>query len=322
MIKLILISFILLVSSLENRMIFPAIQTQTSKQGQTNDSTSQGVNQILEQTKALQNENKHEEALEILNTGLEKFPASAKILNEALQIYIALDRQEDALRLLDDHINAFPEKTQKKIRFAKQEILQPLIDSLLMEGKPENAFSYFKQLADAGYQRSHHLKHKDIYEPLRQHAGFEAVIEKISQNAGVGQPPQDFTVTLTSGSTFTLSEQKGKVILLDFWSTSCPPCIEEIPNIRTIYQKNKENGFDIISISLDENKQKLADFLSKQPMPWNTVFSGNGWDDDIAKLYEISSIPSVYLLDKKGILRYFDVRGNDLKTAVEKLLME
>ena len=69
-------------------------------------------NQTLEQAKALQKEDKHTEALTILNTGLDNFPTSTRILNEALQIYLALDRTVDALRLLDDRIKAYPEKTQ------------------------------------------------------------------------------------------------------------------------------------------------------------------------------------------------------------------
>ena len=57
-------------------------------------------------------------------------------------------------------------------------------------------------------------------------------------------------------------------------------------------------------------------------MPWKTVFSVQGWGDDVAELYEISWIPSIWLVDKKGILRYFDVRGNDLKTAIYELVAE
>jgi pentatricopeptide repeat protein len=277
---------------------------------------------ILERAAALRKDNKTEEALAVLREGMDQFPASARILNEALQIYMAEKRNDEALRLLDDRAKNFPEIVRKRIRSAKLSVLQSLIERLLEEGKTEKAFDYLQQMADAGYRGFHQLRHNALYEPLRRHAGFEEIMKRISENTGLDRPPRDFSVTLTSGGAYTLSARKGKVVLVDFWSTSCPPCIEELPNVRAIYQANKEKGFEVVSISLDDNKEKLEAFLADHPMPWNTVFSGKGWNDDTAKIYEISSIPSLWLVDKKGILRYFDVRGEDLKAAVEKLLRE
>jgi pentatricopeptide repeat protein len=277
---------------------------------------------ILERAAGLRKDNKTEEALAVLREGMDQFPASARILNEALQIYMAEKRNDEALRLLDDRAKNFPEIVRKRIRSAKLSVLQSLIERLLEEGKTEKAFDYLQQMADAGYRGFHQLRHNALYEPLRRHAGFEEIMKRISENTGLDRPPRDFSVTLTSGGAYTLSARKGKVVLVDFWSTSCPPCIEELPNVRAIYQANKEKGFEVVSISLDDNKEKLEAFLADHPMPWNTVFSGKGWNDDTAKIYEISSIPSLWLVDKKGILRYFDVRGEDLKAAVEKLLRE
>jgi len=296
------------------------IHEQTGKEQQA--TASQDEIRILDWARKLQKDNKIEEALAFLHKGMGQFPASAQILNEAFQIYLAEKRYDEALRLLDDRAKNFPEKTQKQIRFAKKTILESQIEPLLQEGKAEKAFNYLQQMADVGYRGFHQLRHNGVYEPLRRHAGFEEVMKKISENTGLGRPPRDFTVTLTSGSTYTLSAQKGKVVLVDFWSTSCPPCIEEFPNLRTIYQTNKEEGFEVISISLDDNKEKLDAFLAAHPMPWNTVFSGKGWNDDTVMLYGILSIPSPWLVDKKGALRYFDVRGKDLKAAVKKLLAE
>jgi peroxiredoxin len=310
----------LLVLAVTHGMNARLVQEQNSKQRQA--TASQDETRILERARELQKGNKIEEALALLYEGMDQFPASAQILNGALQIYLAERRYDEAFRLLDERAKNFTEKTQHQIHLAKQRVLQTLIEPLLEEGKDEKAFNYLKQMADSGYRGFHQLRHNPLYEPLRRHAGFEEVMKKISENTGLGRPPRDFTVTLTSGSTYALSAQKGKVVLVDFWSTSCPPCIEEFPNFRAIYQTNKKEGFEVISISLDDNKEKLDAFLATHPMPWDTVFSGKGWNDDTAKLYEISSIPSLWLVDKKGILRYFDVRGDELKTAIEKLLGE
>jgi peroxiredoxin len=284
--------------------------------------SSQAETRIVEQAKALRSDNKIEEALALLHDGMDRFPASAQILNEALELYLAENRNDEALQILDERATHFPEETQKRIRSAQRAILQPLIDTLLAEGDVEKAFEYLGQMADAGYRGFHQLRHKALYEPLRRHPGFEEVMKRISENTGLGRPARDFTVTMMNGGTYTLSEQKGKVVLVDFWSTDCGPCREELPNLRALYQANRVRGFELISISLDDKREKLDAFLAAHPMPWNSVFSGKGWKDDTAGLYEVSSIPSAWLVDKQGILRYFDVRGEDLKAAVAKLLAE
>jgi peroxiredoxin len=319
--KLTVTAFVtLLVLVVPHRMNVQLVQEQNSRQGQA--IASQDETQILERARKLKKDNKIEEAIALLYKGMEQFPASAQILNEALQIYLEEKRYDEAIRLLDERARNFQEKTQHQISIAKQQILLPLIEPLLEEGKTEKAFSYLQKMADSGYRGFHQFSNNPLYEPLRRHAGFEEVMKKISENSGLGKPALDFTVLLTSGSTYTLSAQKGKVVLVDFWSTSCPPCLIELTNISAIYQANKEKGFEVISISLDESKEKLDTFLTSYPMPWSTVFSGKGWNDDTAKLYEILSIPAQWLVDKKGVLRYFDVRGEDLKVAVEKLLKE
>ena len=296
------------------------VQEQNSRGGQ--DTAFQDETRILEQARKMKKDNKTKEALVLLYQGMDKFPASAQILNEALQIYLEEKRYDEAVKLLDERAKNFQKKAQHQILIAKQQILQPLIEPLLEEGKTEKAFSYLQKIADSGYRGFHQIMNNPLYEPLRRHAEFKEVIKKISENTGLDKPALDFTVSLTSGSTYTLSAQKGKVVLVDFWSTSCPPCIKELPNISAIYKANKERGFEVISISLDDSKEKLNAFLTAHPMPWNTVFSGKGWNDDTAKLYEILSIPAQWLVDRKGVLRYFDVRGDDLNTAVEKLLSE
>ncbi len=297
------------------------VQGQNGQQGQAT-AASPDETRILEQAKGLKKDKKTEHALALLRKGMDQFPTSKRILNEALMIYMADNRNDDALRLLNERAKNFPEETQKQIRVARLQIMLNLIEPLLEQGNAEKAFDYLRQMADAGYRGFHQLKHNPLYEPMRQHAGFDEVLKKISENTGLGRPPRDFTAALTNGDAYTLSARKDKVVIVDFWSTSCPPCIKELPNISAIYQANKDRGLEIISISLDDKKEKLDAFLATHPMPWYTVFSGKGWNDDAARLYEILSIPSLWLVDKKGVLRYFDVRGEDLTKAVEELLAE
>jgi len=278
--------------------------------------------QVVKRVKALKEEVKTEEALLLLKQAQKQFPHSFRVLGEKYMILRAESRYEECLQLIDENMSNFTGEEQKRLIYGKQIILLPLVQSELEAGHPEQAFSYFEELARAGYRGFHQLKHADIYKPLRQRKEFTDVMAIIARTTGIGARAKDFTTTLTDGSSFTLSEQTGKVIMIDFWSTSCPPCIEELPNVKALYAANRAKGFDILSISLDEDKKKLDAFLAENSMPWNTVFSGKGWSDDVAKLYKIDWIPSIWLVDKKGILRYFDVRGEDLKAAIAELVAD
>ncbi|MFC2163568.1 peroxiredoxin family protein [Acidobacteriota bacterium] len=284
--------------------------------------TFESEDQVVAQVSALKEAEKTEEALNLLSRAQKQFPNSFTILGEKFRILRAENRYKECLQMINENMSHFTEEKQKRLVYAKQLILLPIVQSELEVNNPDQAFIYLEEMANAGYRGFHQLKHSEVYEPLRQRKEFADVMKTIAQNTGIGSKPRDFTTTLTDGSPFTLSEQTGKVMMVDFWSTSCPPCVEELPNLRKIYAENKEKGFEIISISLDEDKEKLNAFLAENPMPWKTVFSGQGWGDDVAKLYEISWIPSIWLVDKTGTLRYFDVRGEDLKAAIDELVAE
>lgn len=89
-----------------------------------------------------------------------------------------------------------------------------------------------------------------------------------------------------------------------------------------LYKKYHDQGFEIISNNLDESREKFEVFLEKQPLPWKQVFSGKAWQDDLIALYEVESVPFLFLVDKKGIMRYFDVSGEQLAEAVKLLIQE
>ena len=139
---------------------------------------------------------------------------------------------------------------------------------------------------------------------------------------GVGEPAVEFEVTLLDGSPFVLSGQKGKVVLVDFWDVNCAPCRREMPNLKAIYQDFKDKGLEIVGISLDTDRTLLSDYVKQAALPWKLACSFEGWDDRTAALYGISGTPSTWLIDRRGIVRYCDLRGEELRRAVEALLNE
>ncbi len=137
-----------------------------------------------------------------------------------------------------------------------------------------------------------------------------------------GAAPILFTVNDLTGKPLTLADYKGKVVLVDFWATWCPPCREEIPNVVSAFEKFKGQGFEVVSISLDEEdgRAKLDAFIRKNKMNWRHVFDGKGWGAEVAKLYGIRAIPFMMLVGRDGKIAAVNVRGELLEPAIKAAL--
>ena len=134
----------------------------------------------------------------------------------------------------------------------------------------------------------------------------------------VGQPVS-LKFTSVDGKDIDLSKMQGKVVLIDFWATWCPPCRAEVPDVVAAYKKYHDKGFEIIGISLDQDKDALASFTKNNGMVWPQYFDGEGWDNKISKGFGINSIPAMWLVGKDGKLVTVDGR-EDLDGQVAKLL--
>ena len=132
----------------------------------------------------------------------------------------------------------------------------------------------------------------------------------------------DFSATDLDGKPISIEAYRGKVVLVDFWAVWCGPCIAEMPNVKKVYEKYKDKGFDIIGISLDTDGTRLRDFLKENDIPWRQVFSGEGWDSPVSRQYGIYSIPNMWLIDKEGKLISNSARGEKLESMVVKALNE
>ncbi len=141
-------------------------------------------------------------------------------------------------------------------------------------------------------------------------------------DALVGKKAIDFNVKDLNGDDLSLEKYRGNVILLDFWAVWCGPCIAEMPNVKQVYEKYKEANFQIIGISLDQSRDTLVGYLEKEGITWPQFFDGNGWQNQVAEMYGINSIPRMYLIDDEGVVRKANVRGQALEPAVAELIRE
>jgi thiol-disulfide isomerase/thioredoxin len=128
---------------------------------------------------------------------------------------------------------------------------------------------------------------------------------------------------LLNGQKFSTADWKGKVILVDFWATWCPPCRAELPALKKFYAEHHPKGLEVLGISSDREAADLRRFLEENPdMPWPQLFDAKagGWHP-LAEKFGIRGIPTVFIIDRQGVLR--TVQGREkYKELIPKLLEE
>jgi len=136
---------------------------------------------------------------------------------------------------------------------------------------------------------------------------------EIYESVAIGKPAPDFTSDAPDGSSVALSSHIGKgYLLLDFWASWCPPCRRENPLIVIEYNKYKDRGFDIFSVSLDRTKEAWLQGIEEDHLDWTHVSDLRYWHNEAAQLYGVRAIPSNFLIDKDGIIVAKNLSGEEL----------
>lgn len=132
----------------------------------------------------------------------------------------------------------------------------------------------------------------------------QVIMAKIygAKSAQVGTKAQDFSQKSTTGKDISLNLYQGKYVFLDFWASWCAPCRKEHPNLIKIYEQFKDKNFDMLSISLDSEKENWLNAISADKLTWTQISDLKGQQNDIAVKYGIQSIPTNFLIDPRGII--------------------
>jgi len=144
--------------------------------------------------------------------------------------------------------------------------------------------------------------------------------------AGAGMPSigavaPELSFNDPSGKKRSLSDLKGKYVLIDFWASWCGPCRRENPAVVALYNKYKNRGFEIFSVSLDKDKGKWTQAIAQDKLTWpNHVSDLKGWASDASKIYGVRSIPHTVLLDPDGVIIGSALRGPNLEAKLVEVL--
>lgn len=135
----------------------------------------------------------------------------------------------------------------------------------------------------------------------------------------IGSEAPDFTQLDVEGNEVKLSDLRGKVVLIDFWASWCGPCRRENPNVVRLYNEYKDQGFEILGVSLDRKKDRWLQAIEKDGLTWPQVSDLKGWQNEAAKMYQVSSIPHTVLLDAEGNILARGLRGAALESKLAEL---
>ena len=138
----------------------------------------------------------------------------------------------------------------------------------------------------------------------------------------LSKAPFELAFTAVDGREVDLKKLLGKVVLIDFWATWCGPCIQELPNVKKAFADYHDKGFEIVSVSLDDAKdrKKFIELVKAEGVTWPQRFEGKGWRDSLVATYTITGIPAMFLLDQSGMLVSTNARGPKLEQEIKRLL--
>lgn len=161
---------------------------------------------------------------------------------------------------------------------------------------------------------------EEIKSKFPNNRAVQSFVEKMEglKVVSVGQPAPDFVLNNPDGIPIRLSEYKGKYVLLDFWASWCAPCREENPNIVKQHKAFAAKGFDVLGVSLDDDKGDWMRAIRYDNLMWNHVSDLKRWDSAVAALYKVDGIPASFMIDPQGKIVAKNLRGPEL----EKFLAE
>ena len=224
---------------------------------------------------------------------------------------------------------AFLGQTQEKTEYLQDyayEFINNNVNSefslLLLESKVGDPNAKFDKIKENFANLQGVIKRNPYFDSLgKKINGYMAILEA-NARLDYGKIAPDFTSPTPEGKMLALNDVKGKATIIDFWASWCGPCRRENPNIVKVYEKYHEKGLEIISVSLDRpgQKDRWLKAIEDDKLTWNHVGSLQYFNDPVARMYNVSAIPSMFVLDEQGRIVGKKLRGQALHDKISQLL--
>ncbi|MFI5221297.1 MAG: thioredoxin-like domain-containing protein [Bacteroidia bacterium] len=200
----------------------------------------------------------------------------------------------------DSLMNARKVELQKYTLATEPSVVAYFAPNFLM---PESDFGFLEKVDQKFYAPNFSSKYAH---------DLHARVEELRKTA-VGQIAPDIVLPDPFGKAIALSSLRGKFVLVDFWASWCKPCREENPNLVKAFTKYRNKGFEIFSVSLDENRDAWQKAINDDRLLWTHVSDLSKWNSAVVGMYKIESIPSNVLIDRDGKILAKNLRGEELE---------
>ena len=162
----------------------------------------------------------------------------------------------------------------------------------------------------------------EVKDEIKGNATVDTFVKQMAllKTVQIGQVAPAFTANTADGKAVSLSDYKGKYVLVDFWASWCQPCRQENPNVVKMYNKYKNNNFDVLGISLDTDKAAWLGAVKADGLTWTHVSELKDFNGETVKKYQVQAIPTSYLIDPAGKIAAKNLRGDELDAFLAKTL--
>lgn len=254
------------------------------------------------------------------------------VLNESYRAHMATS---DSLRTIISELQERYKKLREERKFRsasqlndtlrqEQNKLKEFTSTFLKNN--DNIILAYTMLSNIEMREIGFRESKEIYESMGEGAKgthYGAIIKervlRLEKTAGGAVAP-DFTLPDINGNPITMSSVKGKIKIIDFWASWCGPCRMNNPALRKIYEEFHDKGLEIIGVSLDEKKANWQKAIEKDGLEWKNVSSLKGWDCEVVRLYNVTGVPSLFILNENNRIIATGLRDEQLRAFLEERL--